>query len=66
MMPLTFSGLQDERDTFPSGVVDPESCGSECWANRVTRDSVIVEVTWLAVGRDILTEQSIVPLNWRN
>ena len=60
----TFAGLENEWDAFPPGVVNPERGGGKSGADRVRRDGVVVEVTWLAIGRDILAKERIVPLDW--
>ena len=54
---LTLSGLHDEGDTFPSGVVDVQDHGSECWALGTLGDRVVVEVSGLVAGSGVLTEE---------
>ena len=55
-MRRTFACLENEGDTFPSWIMDPESRRSKRWADRVVWYSVIVEVAGLAVGSDILAK----------
>ena len=59
----TFASLENEGNTFPPRIVNPERGSSVGWANRVWWDSVIVQVTGLAVGRNILAKESIAPLD---
>ena len=59
----TLSGLQNEGNTLPAGVVDPQGCGSESRADRVTRDGLIVQIPGLSVRCNVLSQQGIVPLN---
>ena len=59
----TFASLENERDTFPPGVVNPERGGSVRGADGVWRDSIVIEVPGLAVRRDVLAKERVVPLD---
>lgn len=61
-----FASFQDERDALPARIVNPEGGGSESWADRIARDGVIVEVAWLSIGRDVLTEKRVISFNGGN
>lgn len=63
---LTFAGLEDERHALPPGVVDPKRRRGERRADRVVRDSIVVEVPGLAVRSDILAKERVTPLNGRD
>jgi len=62
----TFTSFEDEGYTFPARIVDPKCGSSKGWANRVRRDSVIVEVARLSIRRNILAQQAVISLNRRN
>lgn len=62
----TFAGLENEGNTFPSRVVNPERGSSKRGANRVARNSVIVKVAGLPVGGNVLTEKDIVSFDGWN
>ena len=61
---LTLSGLQNEGNTLPAWVVDPQGRGGEGRADRITRDGIIVQVSGFTVRRNVLSQQGILPLNW--
>lgn len=56
----TFSCFENERDTFPPRIVDPECGSGKRRANRVARNRIIVEIARLPVSGDILTEKDII------
>ena len=60
---LTLASLENERYTFPPGVVNPEGGSSIRGADGIRWNSVIVEVARLAVSRNILAKERVVPLN---
>lgn len=63
---LTLPSLENERNTLPSWVVNPQ-CGSGVRGTvRVGWDRFVVEITGLAIRRNILTKQRIASLNWGN
>ena len=59
----TLSGLQDEGDALPPWVVNPERGCSIRRADRVGRDSLVIEVTGFPIRRDVLTKERIVALD---
>lgn len=63
---LTFASFENERNTFPSRIVDPEGGGSVCGAVRVRRHGVIVEIAGFAIRTDILAKQGIVAFDGGN
>jgi hypothetical protein len=62
----TFSSLQDERNPFPSWVMNPQCCGSKRWAYRVRRNGIIVEVTRFSIRGDILPQKGVFPFDGRD
>lgn len=63
---LTLSGLHDEGNSLPPGVVDPQGQGCEGRADGSLGDGVVLEVTRLAVGTDVLTEQGVLTCDCRD
>jgi len=51
----TFSGLENERYALPARVVDPKRSGGVGGADRVWRDSGVVEIARFAIRRNILS-----------
>lgn len=43
--------------------MNPDGRRSECWADRVVWDRIVVKITGLAVSRDVLAKQSVLALN---
>jgi hypothetical protein len=60
---LTLSGLHDEGDTFPSGVVDVQNHRSEGRALGSLGNRVVVEVSWLVTSSGVLTEEDFLLLD---
>jgi hypothetical protein len=52
---LAFSGLENERHTFPTRVMDPKCESSVCRTDGVARNCIIIEVAWLPIRCDILS-----------
>ena len=65
-MELTLASLQYERNAIPAGVVNPEGRSGIRRADRVVRDRVVIEVTRLAVGSDVLSQQRVAALDGRD
>lgn len=63
---LTLAGLEDERDSFPSRVVNPKRGSGVGWAVGVTRNRVIVKITRLAIRANVLAKQGVRTFNGRN
>lgn len=59
----TFACFQDEGNAFPSRVIDPESESRKRRANGAFRNSIVIQITWLAVGRNVLAEENVLPLD---
>ena len=55
----TFTGLENEGNTLPSGVVDPEGSSGKGRANGVRRNGIILEVSRFTIGCDILAEKGV-------
>jgi hypothetical protein len=53
---LTLASFEDERNSFPSGIVDPEGRGGKGWAHRVRWDGIIIKITGFPVSRHVLAE----------
>ena len=62
----TFTGLENEGNTLPSGVVDPEGGSSKSRANGVGRNGIILEVSRFTIGCDILAEKGVFSLDGRD
>jgi hypothetical protein len=62
----TFSGPEDERNAFPSWVVDPKSCGSERGTGGILRDRGVVKITRLLICANVLAEKRILRLDGRD
>jgi hypothetical protein len=62
----TFPSLEDKWNAFPSGVVDPQCRRCEGRAERVGRNSVVIEIPRLAVRGDILAKKGIVSFDRRD
>jgi hypothetical protein len=56
---LTFSGLEYERNTLPSWIVYPKSAGGERRTNRVRWYSLVIEITWLVIRCNVLSEERV-------
>lgn len=59
----TFSCFQDEGDAFPPRIVDPKSEGRKRRANGAFRNRVVIQITWLAISRDVLAEENVLPFD---
>jgi hypothetical protein len=60
---LTLACLEDKRDTLPPWVVDPDGGGSKSGTDGVRRDGTVLEISGLAVRRNILAEKGVATLN---
>jgi hypothetical protein len=60
----TLASLENERDTFPPWVVDPDSGRSEGRASRIGWNCIILQIAWLPVRCNVLTKKSVGPLDW--
>ena len=56
---FTFPSFEDEGNTLPARVVDPQSRRSESGTRGIWRDSVVIEVTWFSVGTHVLAEEYV-------
>jgi hypothetical protein len=59
----TFASLEDEWDTLPSWIVDPDGGSSERGTNGVGGNGIVLEISRFAVCRNVLAEKSIGTLN---
>ena len=62
----TFTSLENEGDTFPSRVMNPQGGCSERRANRVVRYGIVIQIAGLAIRSNILAKQRVLPLNGGN
>lgn len=60
---LTLSSLHDERDTFPSGVVDVQDHRSEGRALGSLGNRVVIEVSRLVASSGVLAEKDLLLLD---
>ena len=63
---LTLPSLENERNTLPSWVVNPQCSSGIRGTVRVGWDRLVIKIARFTVGRDILTKQCVTTLNWRN
>jgi len=59
----TFASPEDEWYTFPSRIVNPDGSGSEGGTDRVGWDGAVLEISRLAVRRNVLAKKSIATLD---
>lgn len=62
----TFAGFQDKRHTFPSRIVNPERRSSEGRTGRVGRYRLVIKVSGLSVGSNILSQERIFRFHGRD
>lgn len=44
--------------------MDPQGGSGKGGANRLGRDGAIIEVSWLAVGRNVLAKERVASFDW--